>query len=72
MKVLQKFINNNRYALCFTILLVLLAMLFINYNNNLETFYEQDDDDFQQCVSNYAGSNPHASVIEANEFCGNT
>ena len=70
MKVLQKFITNNRYALCLTILFVLLAMLFINYNNNLETFYEQDE--FQLCVSNYAGSNPHASVIEANEFCGNT
>jgi len=72
MKVLQKFITNNRYALCLTILLVLLALLVINYNNNLETFYQQDDDDFQQCVSNYAASNPFKSALEVNEFCGNT
>ena len=68
MKVLQKFITNNRYALCLTILFVLLSILFLKYNNNLESFYQ---DDFQLCVSNYAGSNPHASVIEANEFCEN-
>ena len=72
MKFLQKFIINNRYALCLTILFVLLAMLFIKYNRNTETFYQQDDDEFQRCVSNYAGSNPLAPVLEATTFCGNT
>ena len=69
MKVLQKFIVKYRYALCLTILFVLLGIILLKYNNSLETFYQTDDGEFQRCVSNYAGSNPHASALEANEFC---
>ena len=56
MNVLQKFISNNRYALCLTILFVLLAMIFINYNNNFESFDQRDDEEYNRCISNYVAS----------------
>ena len=69
MEILQKFIINNRYALCLTILFVLLAMLFIKYNNNFESFYQRDDEEYNRCVSNYIASHPFKSTLAVNEFC---
>ena len=69
MNVLQKFISNNRYALCLTILFVLLAMIFINYNNNFESFDQRDDEEYNRCISNYIASDPFGLKGKREKHC---